>query len=73
MAVTGLVVLFFEPWWGLAGLVVGYLLQYIGHRAEGNDVGEFIPIKRLLGLPCVAIAPRWQQNSQASQPVQPLG
>ena len=48
------------PWyWGVGGLIVGYLLQYVGHRAEGNDVGEWAGIKRLLGLPYVAISPRW--------------
>lgn len=63
LAMTGFVLLFFEPWWGLAAIVVGYLLQWIGHRAEGNDVGEWAGIKRLLGLPCVSISPRWQQPS----------
>jgi hypothetical protein len=42
----------------VGALAVGYLLQWIGHRIEGNDVGELIPLKRLLGLPVVAIAPR---------------
>jgi uncharacterized membrane protein YGL010W len=42
--------------------VGGYLLQWIGHRIEGNDVGELIPIKRLLGLPTVAIAPQFQTS-----------
>jgi uncharacterized membrane protein YGL010W len=51
------------PWyWGIAGLIVGYLLQYVGHRAEGNDVGEWAAIKRLLGLPYVGVSPRWQKN-----------
>jgi hypothetical protein len=51
------------PWyWGLGAIVAGYLLQYVGHRLEGNDVGELIPLKRLLGLPCVAISPRFQQK-----------
>ena len=67
LALVGLVLLFIEPWWGLGGLVVGYLLQYIGHRAEGNDVGEWAGIKRLLGLPCVSISPRWQQSAETSQ------
>jgi hypothetical protein len=63
MAVTGVVLLFFAEWyWGLGLFVLGYLLQYIGHRAEGNDVGEWAGIKRLLGLPCVSISPRWQQS-----------
>ncbi len=63
LAMAGIVLLFFEPWWGLAAIVVGYLLQWIGHRAEGNDLGEWAGIKRLFGLPCVAISPRWQQNN----------
>jgi len=38
--------------------VLGYVLQWLGHRVEGNDVGEFVPVKELLGLPYVAIAPK---------------
>jgi hypothetical protein len=60
LACTGVVLLFFLPWyWGVGALVVGYLLQWIGHLAEGNDVGEWAAIKRLLGMPYVGIAPRW--------------
>ncbi len=65
VAVAGLVLLFVPGvgWaWGIGGLVAGYVLQYIGHRVEGNDVGEWAAIKRLLGLPYVGIAPRWQQE-----------
>ena len=59
LAVAGVALLFVEEWyWGVGAIVVGYLLQWIGHRIEGNDVGEFIPLKRLLGLPVVAIAPQ---------------
>ncbi len=51
------------PWyWGAVGLAVGYLLQYVGHRAEGNDVGEWAAVKRLLGLPYVGVSPRWQKT-----------
>ena len=67
LAVTGLVLLFVPgvPWyWGVGGLFIGYLLQYIGHKAEGNDVGEWAAIKRLLGLPYVGVAPRWQPSEQ---------
>jgi hypothetical protein len=61
LALVGLILLFVLPWyWGVAAFVVGYLLQFIGHKVEGNDVGELIPIKRLLGLPCVSIAPQFQ-------------
>jgi hypothetical protein len=65
LAFAGLLSLFFFPWyWGVGALVVGYLLQYIGHRTEGNDVGEWAGIKRLLGLPYVAISPRWQTQER---------
>ena len=63
MAVIGAVLLFtVQPWyWGAAAVVLGYVLQYIGHCVEGNDVGEWAGIKRLLGLPYVSIAPARQQ------------
>lgn len=32
---------------GLALLVLGYVLQYLGHRAQGNEVGEVTLIKKL--------------------------
>lgn len=60
VALLGVVLFFFLPWYCAAGTVAfGYLLQWIGHRVEGNDVGEFIPVKRLLGRPVVAVAPRY--------------
>ncbi|MCS7271481.1 MAG: DUF962 domain-containing protein, partial [Gemmataceae bacterium] len=56
LAFTGLVLLALVPWpYGLTAVGVGYLLQWLGHRIEGNDVGELIPLKRLLGWPVVAI------------------
>jgi hypothetical protein len=70
MATIGLFLLLAAPfgviswYWGVAGLVVGYLLQWIGHLAEGNDLGEWAGIKRLLGMPYVSISPRWQKSSE---------
>jgi hypothetical protein len=32
---------------GLAFLAGGYLLQYLGHKAQGNEVGEVIALKKL--------------------------
>src|SRR5262245_18266480 len=65
LALAGVVFLFALPWeqwyWGVGAFVLGYLLQYLGHRVEGNDMGEWAAIKRLCGLPCVPIAPRWQE------------
>ena len=73
LALAGVVLLLaVSPWyWGALALFVGYLLQGIGHRAEGNDVGELIPLKRLLGLPYVAVAPRWRDSppNDAGRPV----
>jgi hypothetical protein len=66
LAVAGVVLLFFQPWyWGFSFLIVGYILQYIGHCVEGNDVGEWAAIKRLLGLPYVSIAPQMKQRARS--------
>lgn len=60
LAVLGVLLLFFLPWyWGVGAIIIGYVLQWIGHQWEGNDVGEWAAIKRLLGLPTVAISPRF--------------
>jgi hypothetical protein len=50
-----------DLWWRPGLLVIGgYLLQWIGHRIEGNDMGEIILIKRWLGRDYVAVAPRYR-------------
>jgi uncharacterized membrane protein YGL010W len=35
---------------GLVLFVVGYFLQYLGHRAQKNEVGEVTLIKRIIAL-----------------------
>ena len=50
-------------WMGLALFVGGYVLQWIGHVIEGNDVGEIIPIKKMLGMPYVAVAPKYAKKA----------
>ncbi|MGE3807999.1 MAG: DUF962 domain-containing protein [Gemmataceae bacterium] len=63
LAVAGVGLLCFGEWrWGLAGFVLGYFLQWLGHLVEGNDVGEWAGIKRLLGLPYVGIAPQYRDE-----------
>ena len=39
----------FHGQWGMAALliVLGYLLQYLGHKAQGNEVGEVTLIKHI--------------------------
>lgn len=47
-AFYGLYLLFvWHPAEGLGLLFVGYLLQYLGHRAQGNEVGEVTLIKNI--------------------------
>ena len=54
------------PWdgwyWVVGAFAVGYVLQWTGHLVEGNDLGEWAAIKRLLGLPYVAVSPRWPKR-----------
>lgn len=69
VAFAGIPLLFVADWWvGAAAIGGGYLLQWVGHRIEGNDVGELIPLKRLLGLPVVSIAPRFQSPTPPASP-----
>ncbi len=57
-----------DGWWRpVALLVVGYLLQWLGHWIEGNDMGEIILIKKCLGRPFVAVAPRYTQDQRSDQ------
>ncbi len=45
--------------------VVGYALQFIGHYIEGNDAGELIVIKKLMGKPYIDIAPQEEDKNEA--------
>ena len=39
-----------ELWWSAAGAFVGgYALQFVGHAIEGNQSGEEILLRRLMG------------------------
>lgn len=50
-------------WWRPVGLlVISYVLQWIGHRIEGNDMGELILMKKMLGRPYVTVAPKYQRQ-----------
>lgn len=72
LACMGLALFFMLPptqwYWALAAFVGGYALQFVGHRVEGNDMGEVAGIKRLLGLPYVGIAPQWENGKSGAQP-----
>jgi len=52
-----------DLWWRPVLLLgVGYLVQWLGHRLEGNDMGEVVLVKRLLGRPYVAVSPRYERG-----------
>lgn len=54
-----------DLWWRPMGLfVAGYFLQWLGHRIEGNDMGELILAKRFLGRPYIAVAPGRERNRE---------
>ena len=48
------------PGWALTSFLVGYALQFLGHAIEGNDAGELILVKKMLGKPYIAVVPRVQ-------------
>ena len=58
-----------DLWWRpVALLAISYLLQWIGHRIEGNDMGEAILIKRLIGRPYVGVSPRYTEHDEPVGP-----
>lgn len=62
--IGGIIALLLQSWtWFGILFVGGYVLQFIGHWIEGNDVGELIPIKRALGMRVVEIAPQYQSKN----------
>jgi len=56
--VTVVLVVRGDPWWwSVTSFVTGFALQFLGHAIEGNDSGEAVVIKKLLGLPYREFAP----------------
>lgn len=52
-----------HPEWALASFLVGYVLQFAGHAIEGNDAGEVILVKKLLGKPYIDIVEHPNRSS----------
>lgn len=56
--VVSVVYLVREEYGIAAGCFVGgYVLQFIGHAIEGNDAGETIVVKKMLGRPYTEFGP----------------
>lgn len=53
--------------WPVGCFVVGYVLQFVGHAVEGNDAGEVVFVKKLLGKPYTEYAPGARQSSPVDQ------
>ena len=50
-------------WWAFAAFIAGYAMQFAGHAIEGNDAGEIILVKKILGMPSIDIVDRRNQSS----------
>lgn len=54
-----------DLWWRPVVLLgAGYLLQYVGHIVEGNDMGEVILVKKALGRPYQAVSLRYSKREE---------
>ena len=63
LAVVQLIHWRWDLWWRPAALLAaGYVLQWVGHRIEGNTMGELILIFKWLGRPDAAISPKYQKR-----------
>lgn len=56
-----------EYYWAAVSFVVGYALQFVGHAIEGNDAGEVILVKKMLGRAYVDIVPPANQSDSENQ------
>ena len=62
--VVSVVFLVQQNWWAALGCFVGgYALQFIGHAIEGNDAGEVVLIKKMLGKPYQEFAPGTKESN----------
>jgi hypothetical protein len=52
LAIRGL-----EWYWAVSSFFSGYALQFAGHAIEGNDAGEVVFIRKMLGMPYTEYGP----------------
>lgn len=72
LTIVGVFIAVFQLWHGMWDdwwrpfifWIAGYGLQWFGHFHEGNDMGEVIVVKRMLGKPFVAVSPRYAKSSE---------
>lgn len=57
-------------WYWAAGCFIGgYVLQFAGHAVEGNDAGEAVFVKRMLGLSYTEYGPGSNSSSGSDSSV----
>lgn len=62
--VYGLDLLPAQWWLAVSVFFLSFALQWVGHQIEGNDMGEIILIKKALGMPYVAVSPRYRKDEE---------
>ncbi len=50
-------------YWAAACFFIGYGLQFAGHAVEGNDAGEAVFVKKMLGMPYTEYGPHSNSSS----------
>ena len=50
-------------YWHVGSFIGGYALQFAGHAIEGNDAGEVVFVKKMLGMPYTEYAPGSNSSS----------
>jgi hypothetical protein len=63
-----------EWFWAAACFFGGYALQFAGHAIEGNDAGEVVFIRKMLGRPYTEYGPlsEYSRHSEESDDTTPV-
>lgn len=60
-------------YWAVACFVGGYALQFAGHAVEGNDAGEAVFVKKMLGLSYTEYGPNANSSSDSDSAADSTG
>ncbi len=60
-------------YWPVLCFVGGYVLQFAGHAVEGNDAGEAVFVKKMLGLPYTEYGPDTNRSSDSDSSADSTG
>ena len=54
-------------YWPIVCILGGYALQFAGHAVEGNDAGEVVFFKKMLGMPYTEYGRHEQSSSRSDK------